>query len=196
MRNAVRCMGLFLFGVCALLIGLTLYGRETRQKELQNNLHNVAEQTVKIATSERGYNIADSNEMMADTIENMVVSMVTNSDLECDFYGVDAEKGLLSLKLTEDFKHPNGQDGKVEYDRTAICDKKEEDTMCTVKFYTAPDATDCYMSVSILTGDKITAPVGPEEKDREFAGWLDSNGYLADFSLPVQHDMTYYASWR
>lgn len=104
MKNAVKCIVLFLFAICALLIGLTLYGRETRQKELQNNLHNVAEQTVKIATSDRSYNIADSNEMMADVIENMAMNMVTNSDLECDFYGADAEKGLLSLKLTEDFK--------------------------------------------------------------------------------------------
>lgn len=196
MKSTIKGIGLFLFGVCALLIGLTLYGRETRQKELQNNLHNVAEQTVKIATSERSYDIADNNEMMADAVENMIMNMVTDSDLECDFYGVDSEKGLLSLGLTEDFKHPNGQDGKVKHDRTVICDKKEEDTMCTVKFYTEQGASDCYISMNIRAGDSITAPVNPEDKDKEFLGWIDTNGYLADFSLPVQHDITYYASWR
>lgn len=196
MKNALISLGLFLFGVCALLIGLTTYGRETRQKELQNNLHSVAEQTVKIATSDRSYNIADNNEMMADTVENMVMNIVTDSNLECDFHGIDQEKGLLSVDFTETYQHPDGQDAKVEYDRTVICDKKEEDKMCTVKFYIAPDDQICYTSLNILTGDKIAAPVEPTEKDREFSGWIDSNGYLADFSLPVQHDMTYYASWR
>lgn len=196
MKTTVKCIGLFLFAVFALLIGLTLYGRETRQKELQNNLHNVAEQTVNIAASENSYEISDANEMMADAVENMAMNMVTDSKLQCDFEGVDAEKGLLSLKLTEEYQHPNGSDGKVKHDRTVIYDRKVEDKMCTVNFYTGQNDQDCYMSMMIRAGDNITAPVDPEEKDKEFAGWVDENGYLADFSLPVQNDMTYYASWR
>lgn len=195
----VKCVGLIFIGVMTVVICMTMNGREVRHKELQNNLHNVVEQTMSIAKMRDNdiYDISTNNELMADTVQNMAMSVVTDSDFQYDFYGVDAEKGLLSVNVTENYKHPNNRDGKVENERTVIYNKQDDtEDMYTVKFYLTPVDTDCYMLFNVHSGDSISAPVNPTLKGKEFVVWQDENGYLADFTQPIMSDISYYASWR
>ena len=48
----------------------------------------------------------------------------------------------------------------------------------------------------VYSGKNVTAPKNPSEEDKTFAGWKDGNDYLADFSVPVEQDVTYYAVWN
>lgn len=197
MKSAAHNIIIFFLFLIAAVICMTIYGRETRKKELQSNVHNVAEQTVAAACATKEYEISGRKELIADFVENMSMNMVTDSDISVNVYGADAEKGLLSVNVVENYKHPTGADGKVEHSSTVILDKKVEvQETHTVDFYLDAGDTESYMSFVVYTGDMIITPIAPQKKNKTFVSWHDTNGYLADFTQPVEQDITYYATWH
>lgn len=197
MKVTVKSLGIIFLSIIALAICMTMYGREVRNKELQNNVHNVAEQTVSVACATKEYKIPGQKEFVADFVQNLSMNMITDSDVTVQLYGADKDKGVLSVNIIEDYKHPTGADGKVEHNRTVIFDKKVEvQETHEVNFYLNASDVEPYMAFTVYTGDMIGTPLEPQMADRSFVGWQDINGYLADFTQPIEQDITYYAVWN
>lgn len=187
MKNAVMVIVSALIGVLTLAIVMTVGGRTNRSMEIKSNLPSAVEETVELLANKK-YTINDRNAYIADMAEGLSKTLDTDSDIRIEVLKVDKERAMMSVRVTETFEHPNGKTGTTECERTVILNKVDEPEpgSYTVRFYVGDVL---YKSCAVLEGDLISAPVTPQG----VAGWKDENGYLADFSLPVTQELTYYA---
>lgn len=200
MKNIGLMISITLLSVISLLIVMTVDGRMNRSMEINSNLPSLVEETVANMSVDQKYTINNYNEYIADFISNLSYVLDADSDITVEVLNADKEKGLLSIRVTEEFDHPNGRRGTVDCERTVILNKLEEEEAetYTVKFYVV-DLTGeqkCYKAYNVLEGDTISAPANPTNAYAIFGGWVDTNGYLADFSQPVTQDMEFHAMWQ
>lgn len=184
MKNVVMVIVSALIGVLTLAIVMTVGGRTNRSMEIKSNLPSAVEETVE-NLAEKNYTINDRNAYIA---EGLMKTLDTDSDIRIEVLAADKEKAIMSIRVTEEFKHPNGREGTTECERTVILNKVDEPEpeSYEVRFYVG---NVLYKSCVVLEGDLISAPVTPQGA----SGWKDANGYLADFSQPVTQELTYYA---
>ncbi|MBO5069262.1 MAG: hypothetical protein J6C37_02720 [Roseburia sp.] len=209
MKNAVMIFVNVIFWVFTLVIAMAISGRMNRSVELQSNLSTAVETAISQMTVEEtasGMTIeeelqSDEEMVIAECIEYLVTALDTDSDVQVDVMQSDTKKGVLAIRVTENFKHPNRKDGTVRCDRIAIWDRTSETEaeQYEVKFYrTKADMVseeNCYKAYTVREGDRIAAPATPGEEGAVFLGWRDSNDYVADFSEPVEQNQAYYAEW-
>lgn len=201
MKHLQLIIGIVLTMGLTLVIVVTMAGRRGRQVEIDSNLPSAVEETVENMMLDKKYTINNYNEFIADLVSNLSINMDTNSDITIEVLNADKEKGLLSIKIIEEYTHPNGNRGKVECERTVILNKATiaaQETY-TVKFFLKKDDIvngRPYKTCRVCEGDAISLPVQPTSTDGTFSGWLDPNDYAADFSVPVTEDLIYYAAWN
>ena len=123
MRNAVIC---FVLLAILVLSGVTIYSMEnttSRKNELDANLSAAMKNSMEILKIDETYVIDDSDnqQLIADFIQNFLVSMNSNGDFQIDILGADAEKGLLSVRVTETYPSLFGK-GSVSAERTVVLD--------------------------------------------------------------------------
>ena len=58
--------------------------------------------------------------VLAECVELLAAEIDTDSDVVLEIYQNDVQKGVLSMKLEEKFRHPNGMEGTAEAVRTII----------------------------------------------------------------------------
>lgn len=201
MKHLQLIIGTVLVMGLTIIIIVTMAGRRGRQVEIDSNLPSVVEETVENMMLDKKYDINNYNEFIADLVSNLSVNLDTDSDIMIKVLNADKEKGLLSIKVIEEYTHPNGNRGKVECERTVILNKINETAQetYTVKFFLKKDDIADgrpYKVCRVCGGDVVSLPVQPTSTDGTFSGWLDPNDYAADFSLPVTGDLTYYAAWN
>ena len=189
-------------GVILLLILLTIAGRMNRSMEIKSNLSSMVEETVENAAVNPKYTINNPEEYVADMAENLSGLLDTDSDIMVEIEKADKERGMLAVKVTEKFLHPNGKTGTVSCERVVILNKLDEPQPgeFTVKFYLSKEdinaGMSCYKTYHLQEGDTIIAPAAPQKEGKTFNCWKDSNDYIADFSVPVEQDVVYYAAWN
>lgn len=200
MKNAVMIFTGTLLGIITMVIIMTILGRMNRSVELQSNLSAVVEngvQQMKSITSDLGL-----NEIIETCIRELAVSLDTDSKVQVDVMGGDVEKGVLSIRVTEQFKHPNGTAGSTKWERTAIWNQLEStpELSYEVRFYrTKTDLEqrkNCYKTYRVQEGDKVVPPKNPSLEEGTFVCWKDPNDYIADFSQPIKQNLIYYAQWK
>mgnify|MGYP002674779220 CR=1 FL=1 len=203
MRNVVMMAVSAILGVLSLIIVMSISGRSVRNMELKSNLSSLVEETVEEMIHSDKYGMDNVNLFIGDFIENLALVIDSDSELEVSVLQADKEKGILTVSVTEKFKYPNGKEGSVQTDKTVILDGAEQEPetpQYTVSFYLSKedmnDGTGCYKKYLVYSGKNVTAPKNPSEEDKAFVGWKDGNDYLADFSVPVEQDVTYYAVWN
>lgn len=202
MKIVVRSVVLTLIGAVVLLILMTVTGRMNRSMEVDSNLSAVVEETVENMALNPKYTIDNPEEYVADMAENLSGLLDTDSDIMVEIEKADKERGMLAVKVTEKFLHPNGKTGTVSCERVVILNQLDEPQPgeFTVKFYLSKENmnadTSCYKVCNLLEGDTVPMPAVPQKEGATFSGWRDSNDYVADFSVPVEQDMVYYAVWN
>ena len=163
--------------------------------ELKSNLPSAAEETAENLLTKK-YNVTDKNQLEADFLETLADTLDSDSDIRLKINAADTEKQLLSVSVNEEFKHPNGKDGTVSYDRTVIVNKLKEEVpeICQVSYYLSD--TDCYKCYEVLTGDVVPVPKDPVLEEKTFIGWFDAEGNALDQSMMVTQNTAYYAKWN
>ena len=82
--------------------------------------------TVSSADIKRGidWNSSDLDDFKKDFVDYLTANIDSRVvELDVDFYGADAENGLLSVKVTGHFVYPFGVEDKVSTYKTVILDK-------------------------------------------------------------------------
>lgn len=185
MKNAV--IGFILF-VILVFTGVTIYtieGKTTRKNELDSNLGAAMEQSMTIFTIDPTYTVEKENNdhLIADFIENFLVKTTTDSTFTIDVLEVDAEKGLLDVKVTEEFNQFVSK-GHVSCRKTVILEDYEnsDNEVCEVSFYLPVEVKDkpgqfenqIVKSLQINKGAKLANEMLPTVTEREgyvFKGW-------------------------
>lgn len=183
-------------GVIFLTI-MAVSGRMNRSVELKSNLPSAAEATVENLLTKK-YDVTDKTQLEADFLETLADTLDSDSDIRLKVNAADTDKQLLSVSITEEFKHPNGKDGTVSYDRTAIVNKlsKEEPETYKVSYYLSDADPGCYKCYTVLKDDVIPVPKDPVLEGKTFTGWTDADGNALDPDMTITQDTAYYASWN
>ena len=158
-------------GVIFLTI-MAVSGRMNRSMELKSNLPSAAEETAENLLTKK-YDIADKNQLEADFLETLAYAIDSDSNIRLKVNAADKEKQLLSVSVTEEFKHPNGKPGTVSYDRTAVVNKLQEEVLetCQVSYYLTNTDTDCYKRYTVFADDMVPVPKDPVAEGKTFTGW-------------------------
>lgn len=202
MKIVVRSVTLTLISAVVLLILMAVMGRMNRSTEINSNLSSVMEETLQNMVVDPKYTISNRDEYIADFTEQISALMDTDSDIRVEIEKADKERGMLAVKVTEEFEHPNGNQGTTANDRTVILNKLEEDEPgeFTVKFYLSKEDMNadisCYKTYHLNEGDTVPVPSSPQKEGAVFSLWKDNSDYIADFTVPVEQDMVYYAAWN
>lgn len=183
-------------GVIFLTI-MAVSGRMNRSMELKSNLPSAAEETAENLLAKK-YDVADKNQLEADFLETLAYAIDSDSNIRLKVNAADKEKQLLSVSVTEEFKHPNGKLGTVSYDRTAVVNKLQEEVLETyqVSYYLMNTDTDCYKCYTVHADDMVPVPKDPVAEGKTFTGWADAEGNALDQNMTITQDAAYYAVWN
>ncbi len=183
-------------GVIFLTI-MAVSGRMNRSMELKSNLPSAAEETAENLLTKK-YDIADKNQLEADFLETLAYAIDSDSNIRLKVNAADKEKQLLSVSVTEEFKHPNGKPGTVSYDRTAVVNKLQEEVLETyqISYYLTNTDTECYKCYTVHADDMVPVPKDPVVEGKTFTGWADAEGNALDQNMTMTQDAAYYAVWN
>ena len=183
-------------GVIFLTI-MAVSGRMNRSMELKSNLPSAAEETAENLLAKK-YDVADKNQLEADFLETLAYAIDSDSNIRLKVNAADKEKQLLSISVTEEFKHPNGKPGTVSYDRTAVVNKLQEEVLETyqVSYYLTNTDTECYKCYTVHADDMVPVPKDPVAEGKTFTGWADAEGNALDQNMTMTQDAAYYAVWN
>ena len=197
MKNVIVIIVEALIGALMLVMGMTIYGRVNRSMEITGGLSAAVEKTIDNLAAEKKYDIDDADEYIADMAQSLSHALDADTDVRVDITGADKERGILGMKVTASYLHPNGNTGTLTFDKTVVLDGEEErapEGSYTVSFYLTKEDlladTNCYKKSMVLSGDVPAVPALP---GGTYAGWKDRNDDMADFSVPVTQEQSYYA---
>lgn len=201
MKNVALLLVSGILGVMVLAMVMTICGDMNRNTEVRENLSTAMEGALKEV--EESEAVHGEKELLAGCIGRMALAADADTDLTFEVCQADAEKGILALRVAGNYAHPNGMEGETSWERVVICERKKEDTrmkVCEVSFYMNKEELledgDCYKRCVVMDGETVKMPVEPKLEGVSFAGWRDSNDYIADFSQPVHGELSYYAAWE
>ncbi len=202
MKNIAAMITTIMLGVLLLLVVLSLAGRMNRSAELESNLASVVEETVENMALDPKYEIHNEKEFLSDFTEHLSARLDASAEVCVEIEKAGEKEGILSVKVTETFLHPNGKSGTVSCHRTVILEKcrEEEAQEIAITFYSSKEEMEkggiCYKSYRIKKGSRILSPLPPEKAGKTFDGWRDAAGNRADLSAAVKQDSSYYAAWK
>lgn len=199
MKNIILSISSIGISVCCLCMVCVLLKQHVHSTELSTNVANALKNTVREeATNENG---ESREEFFAGFMERLAISLKADSKVEVSVWNARQDEGLLGIEVVETFRYPNGKEGKRKSSRFAILEKRDaKKENHTVKFYLdredEKENEGCYKSYVVSEGEKISEPKAPQVDGKEFAGWVDANDYVADFSQMICEDIVYYGEWK
>ena len=197
-------MKYIIYGIvgCALLVlsvvmVLTVEGRVDREHTLREAVTLAVDATMK-ETWEKGQENVDEakwQKQFCARLKKQLEGMKTSGDIQVEIYGVDIEKGLLSVRVTETFLHPNGKKGTCSVTQTAVIDQKKEKENCTVSFFADGKLWQAY---EVTEGSSFLLPDTPVKQGQTFVGWsmMEKEWKEADFPKDVVMTQNYYAFFK
>lgn len=195
MRNIATLISIFLLGGIMLMMVMTTDGRTNRSMEIKSNLDSAVESTVEQLKLKDTYDINNVYEYVSDLTQGVSAAIDSDSKVTVKVMNIDKESGLLSVRVEETFIHPNGNEGKVNSERTVILNKikEEEEEVYTVKFYVAQGESTVYKQCKVRKGDCLPSPAIPQMEGMTFIDWISTAG--TSLSVPIEGDMEFYGTW-
>lgn len=163
--------------LCAVAI-LTVEGKSSRENELKHALSAAVEETMENLCTTQKYTVENQEEFIADFCQSLLQrihvgteeSRDENLAVEVNVTGVDLEKGLLSVAVTETFTYPNGNIGEIHCSSTAILEQEAERKEVVLTYYLGDRI---YRQFGLLEKDDFKVPQDPVTDDGTFAYWRD-----------------------
>jgi len=150
-------------GVLIVLVLLTINGKMTRQAEIDDSLASAVENSLDNCLNKKNYTIENDKEFVADFNQELLTQIENDADIEINITKVDANKGIIGIKVIEVFNNPNSKESKQEYETTAILDAWKYYGYFIVTF---KDKDDSIISQNRVRGDtKVIAPTMPNNFD-------------------------------
>lgn len=178
MKKAAFGMACGLSALFVVVMMLTLYGRSVRQSEAEYMLAQAMDSSLSGVMQGKNRAIKDNEDFVADFLKALLIQANSDSDITVSVLHADYKQGILSVEITEKFRHPNGNPGSVSKIRTVIFDRTEEKAKepeyCKVGFYTADG--EVYKEYGLQKGSLCMMPVDPKKEGKVFGGWRFVNG--------------------
>ena len=171
MKKVAFGMACGLVSLFVFVMMLTLFGRSARQNEAEYMLAQAIDSSLSDVMQGRNHAITENEDFVADFLKALLIQANSDSDISVSVLEADYKQGILSVEITEKFKHPNGNTGSVSQVRTVIFDKAEEKEpeYRKVTFYTGDD--EVYKEYRIQKGTLCSIPVSPKKEGKTFLCW-------------------------
>lgn len=118
------------FAVCFFILsalGISMVsGKSIRQNELDSMVADAVEDTMQMLVDTDTYEIKDTKQFVADSIQNILVRADSDSIYEVTVYKADKEKGIIDIEVAEKYKQPF-KAGKVHVRKVAVMENFEEE---------------------------------------------------------------------
>lgn len=162
------CMGIVVF---IAVIALTLQGRTLRDGEAKQALAESVDGALSNLMENNAYPIENGDLFAADLLEALLAQINSTSDVTVSVLEADFVHGILSVEITESYRHPNGSKGTVSACRTVIFDReqKEEEKSYQVSFYTRD--TELYKTYTVMENGYCNMPAAPQIPGKTFKSW-------------------------
>lgn len=183
MKHIIYAVSTVILMIIVFATVITVSGRGERNTEMADNLATVMEQTVdNLMSNNKQYEITSYNDFVSDFLENLSVTLDTDSDITVNVLSADQVKGILSIEVIETYKHPNGEIGTVSCNKTVILESYEEDTKSTYQI-TYKVNGDVYKEYDIQQDKPLIEPKSPTIDGKTFQYWVNEEDSIkADIS--------------
>lgn len=175
MRNIVIGICSFSFLILLLMTGYTVAARQTRTNQLEAALNHAMQKIMENEDYPKA-NRPQSDEELVAMFEQLFISQLSaKATYKVSILDVDCEKGLLSVEVTQDYPHLNGQNGSITIQKTVIRDKLATDPLygtCQVSYYLGDNI---YRRYEQNAGEAIVVPRNPYAQDAVFLGWREKD---------------------
>lgn len=118
------------FAVCFFILaalGISMVsGKSIRQNELDSMVADAVEDTMQMLVDTDTYEIKDTKQFVADSVQNILVRADSDSIYEVTVYKADKEKGIIDIEVAEKYKQPF-KAGKVHVRKVAVMENFEEE---------------------------------------------------------------------
>ena len=181
---------LILFSVIVLTVTIIFaVGHKTnRENEAENALDVAIENTMDNLMKNKVYTIDNSDQFIADFLEDLLLQMESDSSVNVVCKSADTTKGLLSMEITMSFLYNNGNQGQVSTERTVILEKgktsnqsNDNEKMVTITYIvpstTVPNKYDTLKTITVKKGSCISVFTPPEISGKTFSRWQILTGY-------------------
>ena len=197
MKNIIITITFVVMTIMTLFIVESLHAKEYRTVELSEAVDNALIATMNNVAGNKCYTIGSNEEFVEDFKQILMTSVDSASELDIEVLNADYEKGILSVKVTENYEYLNGRQGNVTKTATVLLDKKQQEkNYYTVKYYVGDSL---YKSYQLVEGTAIIVPKNPELEGMSFVCWKNKNGDAVDMSdggIMLESNMELYAAFQ
>jgi len=191
MKHVMYGLVSILLVVLAIVIWLAVEQRSEREMEMEAALQQAVADVVDQVSLQGKYRVESDEELVADFTALLAERLHVQDaglKLTVDIAGVDAAKGLLSVRVTEEFTHPNGRKGTCETQATMVLEQEEGKALYEVN-YVIPEELcaaaraeqeaipGAYKTYLLEEGTKVRVPENPPDiAGKRFLAWADERG--------------------
>ena len=197
MKNIIITITFVVMTIMSLFIVESLHAKEYRTVELSEAVDNALIATMNNVAGNKCYTIGSNEEFVEDFKQILMTSVDSASELDIEVLNADYEKGILSVKVTENYEYLNGRQGNVTKTATVLLDQKQQEkNYYTVKYYVGDSL---YKSYQLVEGTAIIMPKNPELEGMSFVCWKNKNGDAVDMSdggIMLESNMELYAAFQ
>ena len=197
MKNIIITITFVVMTIMTLFIVESLHAKEYRTVELSEAVDNALIATMNNVAGNKCYPIGSNEEFVEDFKQILMTSVDSASELDIEVLNADYEKGILSVKVTENYEYLNGRQGNVTKTATVLLDQKQQEkNYYTVKYYVGDSL---YKSYHLVEGTAIIVPKNPELEGMSFVCWKNKNGDAVDMSdggTILESNMELYAAFQ
>lgn len=171
MKHIIYGFACTLIVVFTAVIALTLQGRTLRDTEVEQALAESVDGALSNLMENNVYPVGSEELFAADLLQALLAQTNSMSDVTVSVLEADLVHGILSVEITEKYRHPNGREGTVSACRTVIFDRdvEEEEENFTVSFYVADN--ELYKRYTVPKEGYCNMPAPPKVEGKRFKHW-------------------------
>ena len=189
--------------ILIMLFIFTVYGRNVREQEINDGLNNAMKIAVEGLMEDREYLPESNEEFISDFTQAFIMHVNSASTITIEILDVDYKSGLLSVRVTSEYKHLTGAPGKVSLEKTIILEQYTNENAImtyTVSYFVEGIP---YKQYDLDEGTKHVVPANPTGSGT-FKGWKVLEGSRAGTTytvanlanLTVTENVTYIAVFQ
>lgn len=120
MRQFAAVFFLILFFVSAVNCIYSLESRQLHQEELELTMESAMRHSLTAARINRDYSISSNEELYADFLGELMLTLGAKAEYEITVYELDFEKGIMDIQVVSRFTLPGGAAAQAECRKYAV----------------------------------------------------------------------------
>ncbi|MCI9531287.1 MAG: hypothetical protein HFH38_06000 [Lachnospiraceae bacterium] len=171
--------GISLSAIAVLVVAAVMVfsGRNVRKNEMETALNAAVEQSLEQLKSQKGYEIKNRQELIADFNRILLVQVESDSELQVDILTADTEKGALDVKVTGSYQNILGLMETITCRKSVIIEAyTAEKPYYTVTFLVEGEV---YHQYTACQGGTVVAPKNPNRGRKKFSCWTRQGESIA-----------------